>query len=69
MDAAAGRLRLVGYGFLRRFAGSIALGGTGLLVQEAYVVSSRTIRLTLNNGNLESVQALVVDTYSGDVIP
>ncbi len=55
-------------GFLRRFTGNITTGGTGLQVREIYEVSSRTIRLTLFNGNPMSVQALITDGYSGNVV-
>ena len=53
-------------GFLRRFMGSILLGGTGLEIQETYVKSSQTITLSLYNGNAAGVVVLVTDAYSGN---
>lgn len=53
-------------GFLRRFAGSILAGGTGLQVEETYVKSSRTITLSLYNGNANGIVVLVTDAYSGN---
>ena len=53
-------------GFLRRFMGSILLGGTGLELQETYVTSSQTITLSLYNGNAVGVVVLVTDAYTGN---
>jgi phospholipase C len=55
-------------GFFRRFVGNMALGGTGLTVQEAYTTSKLSITLTLSNGNPVPVIVLVTDAYSGNGI-
>jgi phospholipase C len=51
-------------GFLRRFAGSTLLGGTGLTVLDTYLDPSLTIILAVTNTNPAAVSALVTDMYT-----
>ena len=53
-------------GFLRRFMGSILADGPGLQVQETDVRASRTIVLSLFNGNTAAISVLVTGIYSGN---
>ena len=52
-------------GFLRRFKGNVVLGATGLRVRESYLARTRTIVLSLYNGNSAAVDVLVRDAYTG----
>ena len=55
-------------GFLRRFAGNVTLGGTGLEVAESYDKASLTIDVTLHNANAVGVSVLVTDAYTGKAV-
>jgi phospholipase C len=53
-------------GFLRRFAGDMLLGGTGLTVQESYVTAPSSIVLTLSNTNAAALVVIITNAYTGD---
>ena len=55
-------------GFLRRFQGDVALGATGLHVQESAIAAAQTIVLSLVNGNSAAVNVVVKDAYTGSHI-